>query len=86
MGLFDLESKTEYEYYEELTDEEKEELEEKMDDLNLEDWQKELVREGKYNIEDFEEEVEDEDDYYYDDEDDDENDDEDEEEDDDYVE
>lgn len=85
MGLFDFESKTEYEYYEELTDEEKEELEEKMDDLNLEDWQKELVREGKYDIEDFEEEVEDEDDYYYDDEDDDENDDEDEEEDEDYV-
>ena len=81
MELFDLESKTEYEYYEELTDEEKEELEEKMDDLNLEDWQKELVREGKYNIEDFEEEVEDEDDYYYDDE----SDDEDEEEDEDYV-
>ncbi|MBE6158292.1 MAG: hypothetical protein E7159_00480 [Firmicutes bacterium] len=85
MGLFDFESKTEYEYYEELTDEEKEELEEKMDDLNLEDWQKELVREGKYDIEDFEEEVEDEDDYYYDDEDDDESDDEDEEEDEDYV-
>ena len=86
MGLFDFKSKTEYEFYEELTDEEKEELEEKMADLNLEEWQKELVREGKYEIEDFEEEVEDEDDYYYDDEDDDENDDEDEEEDDDYVE
>ena len=65
MGLFDFKSNAEYEYYEELTDEEKEELEEKMDDLNLEDWQKELVREGKYNLEDFDEETEDEDDYYY---------------------
>jgi hypothetical protein len=63
MGLFDLNSDDDY--YENLSDEEKEELEEKMDDLNLEEWQKELVREGKYDPENFEEEVEDEDDYYY---------------------
>ena len=63
MGLFDLNSDDNY--YENLSDEEKEELEEKMDDLNLEEWQKELVREGKYDPENFEEEVEDEDDYYY---------------------
>ena len=63
MGLFDLNS--DEDYYENLSEEEKEELEEKMDDLNLEEWQKELVREGKYDPENFEEEVEDEDDYYY---------------------
>ncbi len=63
MGLFDLNS--DEDYYENLSEEEKEELEEKMDDLNLEEWQKELVREGKYEPENFEEEVEDEDDYYY---------------------
>ena len=48
-----------------LLDDEDLMLEEKMDDLNLEEWQKELVREGKYNIEDFEEEELDEDSYYY---------------------
>ena len=63
MGLFDLNSDDDY--YENLSDEEKEELEEKMEDLNLEEWQKELVREEKYDPENFEEEVEDEDDYYY---------------------
>ena len=38
-----------------------EELESEMDDLNLEEWQKDLVREGKYSPYDFEEE---EHDYY----------------------
>ena len=44
------------------------ELEEEMDNLGLEDWQKELVREGKYDPENFEEDdSEDEDDYYHED-------------------
>ena len=41
-----------------------EELESEMDELNLEDWQKDLVREGKYSPYDFEEEELEEDDYY----------------------
>ena len=46
------------------------ELEQRMTDLELEDWQKELVREGKYDPEGFEEDdSDDEDDYYYEDED-----------------
>ena len=68
MGLLDFMTKKEFEFYEDLTEDEQVELEELMDNLNLEEWQKELVREGKYNPEDFEEEAEDEDDYYYDDE------------------
>ena len=44
------------------------ELEEEMDNLDLEDWQKDLVREGKYDPENFEEDdSEDEDDYYHED-------------------
>ena len=43
-------------------------LEERMDDLELEDWQKDLVREGKYDPENFEESEDlEEDDYYYED-------------------
>lgn len=46
------------------------ELEQRMNDLELEDWQKELVREGKYDPENFEEDdSDDEDDYYHEDED-----------------
>ena len=71
MGLFDFKLKNEYDYYNDLTEDEKEELEEKMDELNLEDWQKDLVREGKYDPENFEEEELEEDDYYYEDEEDD---------------
>ena len=41
-----------------------EELESEMDDLNLEEWQKDLVREGKYSPYNFEEEELEEDDYY----------------------
>ena len=49
-------------------DNDEKELEEEMDNLGLEDWQKELVREGKYDPENFEEDdSEDEDDYYYED-------------------
>ena len=44
------------------------ELEEEMDNLDLEPWQRELVREGKYNPENFEEDDrDDEDDYYHED-------------------
>lgn len=43
--------------------------EEELNDLDLEEWQKELVRKGEYNPENFEEEDLEEDDYYYDDED-----------------
>ena len=53
MGLFDFDN---------------DDLEEKMDDLDLEDWQKELVREGQYDPENFEESEDlEEDDYYYED-------------------
>ena len=49
-------------------DKEDNELEEDMNNLELEDWQKELVREGKYDSENFEEDdSEDEDDYYHED-------------------
>lgn len=49
------------------TEEKDEELEKKMNALNLEDWQKELVRKGEYDPENFEEEDLEEDDYYYED-------------------
>ena len=49
------------------TEEKDEELEKKMNALNLEDWQKELVRKGEYEPENFEEEDLEEDDYYYED-------------------
>ncbi len=43
-------------------------LEERMNNLNLEDWQKDLVRDGKYDPENFEEDDStDEDDYYHED-------------------
>ncbi len=49
-------------------DKEDDELEEEMDNLELEDWQKELVREGMYSPENFEEDdSSDEDDYYHED-------------------
>lgn len=44
------------------------ELEEGMNNLDLEDWQKDLVKEGKYDPENFEEDdTSDEDDYYHED-------------------
>lgn len=50
---------------------EDEELEMKMNALSLEEWQKELVRKGEYELEDFEEEdISDDDNYYHEDEDD----------------
>ena len=54
MGVFDI-----------LND--NDDLEERMDDLDLDDWQKDLVRKGEYDPENFEEEELDEDDYYYED-------------------
>ena len=49
-------------------DSDNEELEERMSNLDLEDWQKDLVREGKYDPENFDEDdSEDEDDYYHED-------------------
>lgn len=46
-------------------DKEDNELEEDMNNLDLEDWQKDLVREGTYDPENFEEDdSDDEDDYY----------------------
>ena len=54
MGVFDI-----------LND--NDDLEERMDDLDLEDWQKDLVRKGEYDPKNFEEEELDEDDYYYED-------------------
>lgn len=38
-----------------------------MSARELEEWQKKLVREGKYDVHNFEEDVFDEDDYYHDD-------------------
>lgn len=49
-------------------DKENDELEEEMNNLDLEDWQKDLVREGVYDPENFEEDDrDDEDDYYHED-------------------
>jgi len=45
------------------------ELEDKMNKLGLTNWQKELVRKGKYNPEDFEEDEIDDDSYYSEDDD-----------------
>ena len=46
----------------------KDEIEEEMDNLGLEDWQKEEVRAGRYGPENFEEDDSlDEDDYYHED-------------------
>lgn len=56
MGLFD------------LFKDENNELEQRMNDLDLEDWQKELVRNGEYDPENFEEDDSlDDDDYYHED-------------------
>ena len=49
------------------SDDKNKELEKKMDDLDLEEWQKELVRKGEYEPENFEEEDLEEEDYYYED-------------------
>ena len=57
MGFFDLLNSVD-------NNDRDDELEERMNDLDLEDWQKELVRNGEYDPENFDEEVEDEDDYY----------------------
>ncbi len=49
-------------------DKENDELEKEMNNLDLEDWQKDLVREGVYDPENFEEDDrDDEDDYYHED-------------------
>lgn len=54
MGLFDLFNK--------------DNEEQEMDNLSLEEWQKDLVREGLYSPENFEEDdTTDEDDYYHED-------------------
>ena len=59
MGLFDLFNSQ---------DNSDKELEERMNNLDLEEWQKKLVREGKYDPENFEEDdSSDEDDYYHED-------------------
>ena len=51
-----------------FNDNEDNELEKEMDNLDLEEWQKDLVREGKYDPENFEEDdSDDEDDYYHED-------------------
>ncbi len=49
-------------------DKEKQDLEEEMNNLDLEEWQKEEVREGRHDPWNFEEDdSEDEDDYYHED-------------------
>lgn len=60
MGFFDILNS--------IDDNSNDDLEERMNDLELEDWQKDLVREGKYDPENFEESDDlEEDDYYYED-------------------
>ena len=60
MGFFDILNS--------VDDSSNDDLEERMNDLELEDWQKDLVREGKYDPENFEESEDlEEDDYYYED-------------------
>ena len=60
MGFFDILNS--------IDDNSNDDLEERMNDLELEDWQKNLVREGKYDPENFEESEDlEEDDYYYED-------------------
>ena len=60
MGFFDILNS--------VDDSSNDDLEKRMDDLELEDWQKDLVREGKYDPENFEESEDlEEDDYYYED-------------------
>ena len=60
MGFFDILNS--------VDDSSNDDLEERMDDLELEDWQKDLVREGKYDPENFEESEDlEEDDYQYED-------------------
>lgn len=60
MGFFDILNS--------IDDNSNDDLEERMNDLELEDWQKDLVREGKYVPENFEESEDlEEDDYYYED-------------------
>ncbi len=57
MGLFD------------LFNSDNDDLEERMNDLDLDDWQKDLVREGKYDPEGFDtDDTSDDDDYYHEDE------------------
>jgi hypothetical protein len=58
MGFFDLLNSVD-------DNNEDDDLEQRMEDLDLEEWQKELVREGKYDPENFEESEDlEEDDYY----------------------
>ncbi len=59
MGLFD--------FLDSDNEKRKKEMEDEMDLLGLEDWEKEEVRNGNYSPESFEEEDLEEDDYYYED-------------------
>lgn len=54
-------------FFDDEKEKSKQELEEQMDNLGLEEWEKEEVRNGNYNPEDFEEEDLEEDDYHYED-------------------
>lgn len=47
-----------------LKEKEKKQEEDELDNYNLEEWQKELVKDNKYNPCDFEEEELEDDDYY----------------------
>ena len=50
-------------FLEEQEKEEKKQLEQEMEDRNIEEWQKDLIRNGEYDTTSFEEELG-EDDYY----------------------
>jgi hypothetical protein len=60
MGLFDELFNTNDE------DKKKKELEKKMNDLGLDEWEKQEIRNGNYDLDSFEDEDLEDDDYYYD--------------------
>lgn len=47
-------------------DKKKKELEKEMNDLGLDEWEKQEIRNGNYDLESFEDEDLEDDDYYYD--------------------
>ncbi len=60
MGFFDILDSVD-------TDDRDDELEQRMEDAGLEDWEKEEVRKGNQDVFNFEEEELEDDDYYYED-------------------
>ena len=61
MGIFDFFSSNEE------SNKKDERLEKEMEEMGLDEWEKEEVRNGNYDLDNFEEEDLEEDDYYYED-------------------